>query len=128
MIHPFLIGEDLQEPLHGRRGSRRFSHGLVDEDANRTASGGLNSPRNSAGISTEQLGQRSMDGTRICAALRLLVLEAVELGKNFDGNKNMVVFESIETVWVVKENVGIENKIFRDTPFEDLTGLGRVRL
>ena len=120
MIDGLAIGEDLGEPAHGG-GGLLPAHGLVHEDADGAATGGLHATRHFFRLVVEDLGEEAVDGACVRSALGLLVLEPVEFGEDLDGNEEMVVVEAVEAVRVVQEDVGIEHEVLHLSGGRSLT-------
>ena len=110
MIDGLAIGEDLGEPAHGG-GGLLPAHGVVHEDADGAAPGGLHAACHFFRLVVEDLGEEAVDGAGVGAPLGLLVLEPVEFGEDLDGDEEMVVVEAVEAVRVVQEDVGIEHEV-----------------
>ena len=114
MIDRLAVGEDLREATHGG-GGLLLPQGVVHEDADGAASGGLHAAGDLLGLVVEDLSEEAVDGAGIRAALGLLVLEAVQLAENLNGDEEVVVVELVEAMRVVQEDVGIEHEVLHLT-------------
>ena len=78
VINRFLIGKDLCEAPHGRRGAFPAER-VIHEDPNRPSSRSFHTPGDFLGLVIEGLGQEAVNGAGIGTALGLLVLKAIKL-------------------------------------------------
>jgi hypothetical protein len=62
----------------------------------------------------EKGGEFAMDAAGAGTALGLLVLELVQFAEHLERDADVVVAESVETVRIVEEDVGVEDEILTD--------------
>ena len=76
----------------------------------------------------EELTELAMHLTRIGSAIRLLVLEAVQLRKDVDREGQVVVCKAAQASRVVKKDVGIEDEVLTLGIGGDETEIAGLRL
>jgi hypothetical protein len=97
------------QALHGRRRPVVLHQVAVDDDGERAPAGQLDALVHRARV-RQKLLQDAVHAAGIAAALRgLLAFDRIELLKNLDGNRQVVVLEFVDRLWVVQQNVRIQN-------------------
>ena len=67
-----------------------------------------------------------MNGTRVCSALGLFILEFIQLTQHIDRNPDMVIRKSINGMGVMQQNVCIKNVVL-DACFTPIERIRQTR-